>query len=158
MKLAGTATSNVEISSVSWESDTGAKGTASGTDSWEIQSVPLETGTNTITVTATDTAGETHTDEIAISREGTVKGAATLSWVAPTQRIDGTPLQNLAGYTIAYGRMSGVYDYKIDVANPGTTTYVVENLVPGDWYFSLKAYDTAGLESELSNEAHRHIQ
>ena len=54
--------------------------------------------------------------------------------------------------------MSGVYDYEIDIATPGVTTYVVENLVPGDWYFAMIAYDTQGLESELSNEAHRAIQ
>lgn len=158
MKITGTANSDVGVSSVSWISNTGVTGTASGTSSWEIQSIPLEMGANTITVTATDAAGDTTTDEITISRESTVKGAATLSWVAPTQRTDGTPLTNLAGYTISYGRMSGVYDYTIDVPNPGITTYVVENLVPGEWYFSLKAYDATGLESELSNEALRQIQ
>ena len=48
--------------------------------------------------------------------------------------------------------MSGIYDYQIDINNPGILTYVVENLASGDWYFALTAYDSQGLESDRSNE------
>jgi hypothetical protein len=48
--------------------------------------------------------------------------------------------------------MSGLLDYQIDVAGVGITTYVIDDLVPGDWYFTLTAYDADGLESDPSNE------
>ena len=77
--------------------------------------------------------------------------------MAPTARTDGSPLTNLAGYIVFYGRMSGIYDYQIDISNPGILTYVVENLVSGDWYFALTAYDSQGIESDRSNEVLREI-
>jgi hypothetical protein len=67
-------------------------------------------------------------------------------------------LTNLAGYKIFYGRMTGVYDYEIAIDNPGVATYVVEDLVSGDWYFTVDAYDADGLESDRSNEVLRNIR
>ncbi len=158
MSLSGTASSDAGVTSVTWTSDQGHTGTASGTDSWTVEQIPLELGTNTITVSATDGGGDTSADTIVINRESTSGGSATLSWEAPTERTDGTALTDLAGYTIHYGRMSGVYDYQIDVNTAGIATYVIENLVPGDWYFAMTAYDSEGMVSELSNEAQRSIQ
>ena len=62
MSLAGSASDNAGVTSVSWVSDRGGSGTASGTTSWVVASVGLQTGTNTITVTALDTAGNRGTD------------------------------------------------------------------------------------------------
>lgn len=157
MDVAGSASSKVGVSSVTWSTDKGESGTASGTDSWSIDQVPLAIGTNTITVTATDGAGETVSDSIVINRESTGKGSTTLSWEAPTERTDGTALTDLAGFRIHYGRLSGTYDYQIEVNTPGVMTYVVEDLVPGEWFFTVTAYDSSGLESDYSNEAHRVI-
>jgi hypothetical protein len=158
MSLAGIATSAIGVNSVSWESDQGHTGSANGTDDWTIDEIPLALGVNTITVSATDVSGDRRSDTIVINRESEGAGVITLSWVPPTERTDGSALTDLAGYKIHYGRMSGVYDYEINLTTPGLATYVVENLVPGDWYFTLTAYDSGGLESELSNEAHRLIQ
>lgn len=158
MDIAGTASSEAGVSSVSWETDKGESGTASGAESWSVEQVPLALGANTITVTATDASGANQSDSIIINRENEGTGSATLSWVAPTERTDGTALTDLAGYRIHYGRMSGVYDYQIDINTPGIATYVVENLVPGEWYFAVTAYDSTGLESDYSNEARRTIQ
>lgn len=153
MSLSGNARSPGGVTSVSWETDRGSEGSASGTDSWTASDIPLELGANTITVTATNAAGQTRSDTIVINRESGGTGSVTLSWIPPTERTDGTPLQTLAGYKISYGRMSEVYDYTINLDNPGLASYVVEDLVPGDWYFVMAAYDTEGLESDYSNEA-----
>lgn len=155
MDLSGTAGSPDGITSVSWESDQGEKGSASGNESWTVADVPLEVGANTITVTATDASGRSRSDSIAIKRESNGTASVTLSWVPPTERTDGTPLENLAGYKISFGRMSKVYDYTITIDNPGLASFVVEELRPGNWYFAIAAYDTDGLESEFSNEAKR---
>ena len=150
--LAGTARSSSGIVSVEWTNDRGGQGSASGTDSWTIDNIQLELGDNEISVTATDGAGATASRSIVVKRETNGTGSVTLSWEAPTQRADGSPLTNLAGYYIHYGRMSGVYDYEIKIDNPGITTYVVEGLTPGTWYFVLSSYDTDGIESDYSEE------
>ncbi len=157
VSLAGTASSDMGVFQVSWANDRGGEGVANGTDSWQTASIALELGENKITVTAEDTAGATTSRSIVVNRESGQTGSATLSWTAPTARTDGTPLTNLAGYTVFYGRMSGIYDYRIDISNPGILAYVVENLVSGDWYFALAAYDSQGLESDRSNEVLRNI-
>lgn len=150
--VAGTASGNAGVLSVDWANDQGGQGIANGTESWTTDSIPLELGENLITVTAQDGTGATAGRTILIKRETEGTGSVTLSWEAPTKRADGTPLTNLAGYYIHYGRMSGVYDYDIKIDNPGITTYVVENLIPGTWYFVLSSYDTDGVESDYSEE------
>lgn len=75
-------------------------------------------------------------------------GSATLSWEAPTMNADGTPLTDLSGYKIRYGTSPGSLNQVIDVNNPGITTYVVENLGPATWYFSVSSVNSQGLESQ----------
>ena len=157
VSLAGTANSDIGISRISWANNRGGEGVANGTDSWQTASTSLALGENKITVTAEDTAGATTSRSIVVNRESGQTGSTALSWTVPTSRTDGSPLANLAGYKIYYGRMSGIYDYKIDINNPGILTYVVENLVSGDWYFALVAYDSEGLASDRSNEVLREI-
>lgn len=77
-------------------------------------------------------------------------GSATLSWAAPTQRDDGSPLTNLAGYRIRYGTSPGNYVNQVQISNPGVTSCVIENLAPGTYYFVATAYDSSGAESEYS--------
>jgi hypothetical protein len=77
-------------------------------------------------------------------------GSATLSWVAPTQRDDGSPLTNLAGYRVRYGTSPGSYPNQLQIPNPGITSCVIENLPAGTYYFVATAYDSDGRESEYS--------
>jgi hypothetical protein len=153
VSLAGTAdSSSAAIVSVSWQSDKAGEGTASGSEAWETDAIPLQLGENTITITAEDSAGQTASRTVVIKREGDMAGTVTLSWTAPTLREDESALTGLAGYYIRYGRMSEIYDYEIKVENPGIVSYVVENLSPGTWYFVVSAYDGTGLVSDHSNE------
>jgi hypothetical protein len=85
-------------------------------------------------------------------------GSATLTWVAPTLRTDGTPLTNLAGFRIRYGTSQGAYPNSISLANPSLSTYVVDNLPGGaTYYFVATAYDSNGAESDYSNSASKSI-
>jgi len=74
----------------------------------------------------------------------------TLSWVAPTQNVDGTQLSNLAGYRIHYGQVSGRYDYSVSVGSPGITSATIENLAPAMWYFAVTAVTSSGTQSDYS--------
>ena len=78
-------------------------------------------------------------------------GAATLSWAAPDQNTDGSALTNLAGYRIYFGTSADSLDQVIDIPTVGITTYVVDDLDAGTYYFSIRAYNTVGAESALSN-------
>jgi hypothetical protein len=73
----------------------------------------------------------------------TTTGSATLSWTPPTRNTDGSTLTNLAGYRIVYGNSPGSLNKTVQVANPGTSRYVVDNLATGTWYFSVRAYSTS---------------
>lgn len=81
-----------------------------------------------------------------------VSKAVTINWMPPTENMDGTALTDLAGYDILYGPASGYYTHKISVPNPGIATYVVDDLAPGTYYFSVAAVNSAGTESPVSTE------
>ena len=86
-----------------------------------------------------------------------VSGNAALSWVPPTSNVDGTPITNLAGYRIAYGQYASNLTQSLDIPSPGITSAVIENLAAGTWYFAVKAYTTANVESDLSNLAQKTV-
>jgi hypothetical protein len=77
-------------------------------------------------------------------------GTVTISWQPPTENTNGTTLTDLAGYTIHYGTQSQNYTSAIEVTNPGLTSYVVENLPAGTYYFAVSAYTSSGEASSYS--------
>jgi hypothetical protein len=84
-------------------------------------------------------------------------GSATLSWRAPDTNTDGTALTNLAGYYIHYGTHRGNLDQLIKIATVGLSTYVIDNLASGTYYFAISSYSTAGVESTLSASVSKKI-
>ena len=111
---------------------------------------PGASGSAATSQAATDTGAAATADSAAPSTADS--GAVTLNWTPPTENTDGTPLTNLAGYDIHYGTESGDYTQAISVENPGLATYVVDNLTPGTYYFSVSAVNSAGTESPGSSE------
>ena len=70
INIAGKATDNNSVSSVNWQSDRGATGTAvytPATGLWSATGVPLSPGVNLITVTARDSVGNIGRASIAIA-------------------------------------------------------------------------------------------
>ena len=85
-------------------------------------------------------------------------GSATLSWAPPTQNTDGSSLTDLAGYRIIYGQSPTSLTQLIQISNPGISTYVIDGLQPGTYYFAVRAYSSGGIESDTSNVATKTIQ
>jgi hypothetical protein len=80
-------------------------------------------------------------------------GSATLTWSPPTENVDGSPLQDLAGYQLYWGQASRSYSQSVEIPNPGITTYIVENLLSGGtYYFAAKAINASGVQSDFSAE------
>src|SRR5207247_9349716 len=57
LTLGGTAPDNLGVTQVTWTNSAGGNGTATGTTSWTASGISLQVGTNTLTVTARDAAG-----------------------------------------------------------------------------------------------------
>lgn len=110
-----------------------------------------------IVISVSDGSASRSLQAFAVTVSQTALGNVTLSWVAPTQNADGSPLLDLAGYKIYYGKSSGVYDHEIQIDGPGTTTYVVDNLVPDTYYFAATSFNASRVESEYSGEAVRTV-
>jgi outer membrane protein assembly factor BamB len=64
--LAGAASDNVGVTQVSWSDNHGQSGLATGTASWAINDISLFAGTNLITVTARDAAGNAAADTLTV--------------------------------------------------------------------------------------------
>jgi hypothetical protein len=84
-------------------------------------------------------------------------GTALLSWTPPTQREDGSSLNNLSGYRVYYGLNQNQLDQTVVLNNAGLTSYMVESLGQGTWYFAVTAVDGGGMESGFSNVASKVI-
>ncbi|HEX6994426.1 MAG TPA: putative Ig domain-containing protein [Gammaproteobacteria bacterium] len=110
-----------------------------------------------IRISVTDGEAEVSLPAFSITVQGVASGTATLSWTPPTQRTDGSPLTNLAGFNIYWGTQRDALPKKASVG-AGTTMYIVENLGPGTWYFAVTAFDSDDVESEFSNVASKTIQ
>jgi hypothetical protein len=123
-------------------------------DSDESASTPA--ATTSATPTVTDTATSTPTTTVTVTSTGTggsSNGAATLTWVAPTENTNGQSVSNLAGYYIYYGTDESELSQIVSVGGADTTTYVVSGLGSGTYYFAVRAYNTLGMDSAQSDIA-----
>jgi hypothetical protein len=81
----------------------------------------------------------------------------TLSWDPPTQNVDDSPLTDLAGYIIYFGRIPHALNGRIALDNPGLTRYVIQQLTFGTWYFAMAAVNLSGRESSMSEIVSKRI-
>jgi len=80
-----------------------------------------------------------------------VNGVLSLTWVAPTENVDGSALTDLARYKIYYGENSRNYSGSADVNDAGTTSFSV-TVPSGSYYVAMTAIDADNNESAYSNE------
>jgi hypothetical protein len=133
----------------SWAKFNASTGQLSGTpDTSNVGQYPgitinLVTGANVVALPAFT---------VTVASTTSKSNAVTLSWQAPTENADGSALMDLKGYKVHYGSASKSYSDSVQVANAGLTTYVVQNLPAGTYYFAVTAYNGTGTESSLSGE------
>jgi hypothetical protein len=142
----GTATPTL-----TWSTDgfpTGATVTCTASGGWTgakasagTQTLPAVTADTTFTLTCSG---------------GTTP--ATVSWTPPTQNENGTPLTNLSSYKVfAANAAAGVPSATPTTVTAPASSYVVSGLSAGTWYFGVKAVNSAGVESVMSNIASKAI-
>lgn len=86
--LGGVASDNLNLQIVKWvNSTTGTNGTAQGLGAWSVPSVPLQTGPNVITVTATDGVNNNGSATITVIYDG-VAPAVAITTLGPDPFTD----------------------------------------------------------------------
>ncbi len=131
-----------------WATFSLANGLLSGTPS------STQTGTYAnVIISASDGQHSSALPAFSITVTGApaASGSAVLNLAAPTQNTDGSALTDLAGFRIYYGPSPSNLTPLVQLADATlTTTYTVNSLASGTWYFAATAYTTTGLESALS--------
>jgi hypothetical protein len=107
--------------------------------------------TSNIVISVSDGTASVSLAAFSIAVVQTGSGTATVSWTAPTANSDGSALTDLAGYRVAYGNSATALDQTVSVSNPSVTTFTVNNLTSGQWFFAVYAVNTRGRESVASN-------
>jgi Putative Ig domain len=137
----------------SWASFSTSTGRLSGTPG--VADVGTYSGI-VISVSDGKTSASLAAFSIAVTQNSS--GAATLTWVPPTQNTNGSVLTNLSGYRIYYGTSPSALNQTVTLNNAGLTAYVVQNLAPATYYFALKALTSSGAESSLSQTASKTVK
>jgi hypothetical protein len=145
----GVVTFNI-LGQPAWASFDAATGALTG-----APAIADEGTTGSITITGTNGSSSSSigpfTIQVLAPPPPPATGSASLSWTAPTENTDGTPITGLAGYHIYYGTSADLLDTTITVADATQTSYVISGLTAGTYYFAVVAYNSAGIDSADSN-------
>ena len=150
LTLSGTASDNVGVTQVSWVNNRGGSGNATGTTSWSVSGIVLQTGANILTVTARDAAGNTQTDTLTVTFADTVQPTvtittptsnATLSVGTATMALGGTAADNVGVTQVSWVNSRGGSG-----TATGTTAWSVASitLLSGSNVLTVTARDAAG--------------
>src|SRR6185503_18863840 len=128
VNVSGTSSDAVGVTQVTWANDRGGSGTATGTTSWSVNGVTLQSGSNVITITARDAAGNSATDTLTI----TLPLPLTLSSLTPNQtapQLTGTPIT----FTATATNGTAPYSYKWWLFD-GANWTILQNWSAGNAY------------------------
>jgi hypothetical protein len=111
-----------------------------------------------ITIVVADAARRTESAPFSITVTGdAATGIASLQWERPPSKVDGSPLDDLAGYRILYGRSTDDLDHSVFIPDPAQTSYQIDSLASGVWYFAVVAVNAGGLEGPPTTVATKSI-
>jgi hypothetical protein len=150
VSLGGTAGDNIGVTQVTWSNSRGGSGTATGTTAWSVASITLQAGSNVITVTARDAAGNTATDVLTVTAPDTSAptvtitqptSSATLSTTTTTVNVSGTASDNVGVTQVTWSNDRGGSG-----AATGTTSWSVNGvaLLNGANVITITSRDAAG--------------
>jgi hypothetical protein len=106
-----------------------------------------------ISITVADASHQVSSRDFAINVVGAASGVASLRWPAPVSKVDGSVLDDLAGYRILYGRDPEDLDHSVYIADPDAHSYEFVTLDSGTWYFAIVAVNAGGEEGPATTPA-----
>jgi hypothetical protein len=112
-----------------------------------------------IVITVADAARSTLASpfNITVLGDEAATGIASLKWEVPPSKVDGSPLDDLAGYRILFGRSSDNLDGSVYIGDPSATGFEFSTLSPGLWYFAVVGVNAGGLEGPPTTVATKSI-
>src|SRR5213076_302610 len=150
LTLGGTASDSVGVTQVTWVNSRGGNGTASGTTTWTVSGILLQVGTNVLTVTARDAAGNTATDALTVTLNDTTTPTVTIT--SPTSNptytasgssltLGGTASDNVGVTQVTWANNLGGFG-----TASGTTTWTINGILLqiGTNVLTVTARDAAG--------------
>ena len=153
LSVSGTASDAAGLASVSWATDLGFSGTATGLSSWAIPDVPLVTGNNKVTVTAKDSNNNTSTAVLDVIYSGVSANRApsvaagpyqSITWPSCSASLSGTVLDDglpvNASVTSNWSKVSG--PGAVSFASPSSPATTAVFSQSGTYVLRLAASDT----------------
>ncbi len=110
-----------------------------------------------ITIRVSDGASSSTLGPFTITVVAAGNGTASLRWMPPTTNTDGSVLLDLAGFVILYGFSPDQLTETVTINDPAATSYILEELTSGTWYFAVQATNSHGVLSNLSSVASKTI-
>jgi hypothetical protein len=135
------------VNKPSWSNFNSQTGRLSGTPGG------ADTGTTSgIELSVTDGDFVDSLNAFSITVDPAAMGSKLISWQPPILNNDGSLLNDLAGYRLFYGTVSGEYNQTVQVNSPGTTSHLLENLAAGTYFLVMVSYNSVNVESVYSGE------
>jgi hypothetical protein len=155
ISISGASSAGAGNVQITWQTDHGAAGRASGSTTWTIASVPLLTGRNTITITAIDSAHQTavKTIQVTVHMPSSAPDATppALSITSPSATIVSTPaasfsVRGTASDNVGVSKVTWQNSIYASGLAVGTVNWTADNipLYPGNNNLIIRAYDAAG--------------
>ncbi len=158
INISGTASDNIGVTQVSWSNSTGGSGQATGTNSWSVANIALKEGSNGITVTARDAAGNTAQKMLTVTYAVLDTTAPTISITSPsssgayqtsvaTINLAGSASDNKAVSQVRWSNDKGGSGIAV-----GTATWTISGaaLLEGTNTIKVTAVDAAGNQGSSS--------
>ena len=170
LTVEGNCTSGRTLSEVFLKIDDGLWVEVEGTSTWQhdVNTAELSDGSHTIYAMVYDIAGTySEADILSVTVKNgkpvppeslrvvaNLSGALRLEWDAPTENVDGSPLEDLVGYNLYRRSEPGDEWTGINTHLILDTNYSDEDLGDGEtYYYIMRAVNSQGIESDDSNEA-----
>lgn len=93
---------------------------------------------------------------VCVTRDGRI----VLSWQAPTQNTNGTPLTDLAGFKVytSQTQMALGATQPDVIANPAARSHTIDDAPLGLIWLAVTAYNASNIESDMSNAVSKDVQ
>ena len=157
LTLQGTASDNVGVTQVTWTNSRGGSGTATGSTSWTASGVALQSGSNVLTVTARDAAGNTGTASITATYDNTppsvsITAPAVGATVVGTVNVTANASDNVSVAGVQF-LLDGVALGAEQTSGPFSLAWTSGSAADGAHTLSARARDAVGNTTVAANVA-----